>query len=134
MLDRSCTYYMAIGVSYDEFWNGDYTRLKYVLDAHKIKLELRNQELWLQGLYVYDAVSVAVSNALSDRGPKQKYIEKPIRITELNELEKEEEEKKTLESFKAQLMSLTGRLGRREQKRQEETEAKKVDEAKTHGS
>ena len=134
MLDKSCAYYMAIGVPYDDFWNGDYTRLKFELEAHKIRLEEKNQELWLQGLYVYDAVSVAVNNALSGKGhQKQKYIEKPIRITEMTEAEKEEEQKKTLESFKASLMSLTGRLERREQKRQEEMKVKKV-EAMTNGS
>ena len=126
MLDKSCAYYMAIGVPYDEFWNGDFTRLKFELEAHKIRLEETNQELWLQGLYVYDAVSVAVSNALSWKGhQKQKYMEKPLRITELSEAEKEAEQKKTLDSFKAQLTALTGRLERREKRRQEEMKVDK---------
>ena len=122
MLDRSCAYYMAIGIPYDEFWNGDYTRLKFEVEAHKIRLEEKNQELWLQGLYVFDAVSAAVNNAMAGKGhQKQKYREKPIRITELSEEEKSAEKEKTLETFKAQLMTLTGRLERREKKRESES-------------
>lgn len=135
MLDRSCAYYMAIGVSFDEFWNGDYTRLKFYYDAYQLMLEERNREMWLQGFYVFDAVSVAISNAFRQRGQQpSKYMEKPIRLTEMSEIEKEQEAEKTLESFKTQLRSLTGRLERREQHRQEEAVMKEKVEAMIHGS
>ena len=46
-----------------------------------IKMELMNQEAWLQGLYVYDAVAVAVANVLGGKGTKkQKYLEQPIEL------------------------------------------------------
>lgn len=121
MLDRACSYYMAIGVSYDDFWNGDYTRLKYELEAYRLKQEERNHELWLQGYYVYEATSVALANAFREKGkPPAEYRKEPIRITPQTEEEKEEEAKKTLETFKANLIALTGRLERREQERMKE--------------
>ncbi len=135
MLDRSCAYYMAIGVPYDVFWNGDYTSLKFYYEAYNLMLEERNREMWLQGFYVFDAVSVALANAFKDKGkPPEKYMEEPLRITEMTELEKEQEQEKILEKFKNQLKALTGRLDRREKHRKEEAIMKEKVEAMIHGS
>jgi len=107
MLDRLCAYYMAIGVPCDEFWNGDYTRLKFYEEAHRIKTETMNQELWLQGLYFYEAVSIAINNAFRKKGEKASdYPKEPHRITPLSEEEKEEEKRKMVENFRAQLNAL----------------------------
>lgn len=111
MLDKLCPYYMMIGVSYDEFWNGDYTRLKYYEECHRLEIEKRNQELWLQGLYNYAALTTALANAFAKKGshPKE-YLDKPIRITPMNEDEKEQEKKKMVENFRSQLMTLDRRF------------------------
>ena len=45
---------------------------------HKNLCEKTNQELWLQGLYVHNAVAVAINNAFSKQ--KQKYINKPLQM------------------------------------------------------
>ena len=111
MLDKICPYYMMIGVPYDEFWNGDYTHLKYYEECHKLEIEKVNQELWLQGLYNYHALAVALSNAFAKKGaPQKQYLEKPIRITPLSEEEKEHEKEKIVEDFRAQLMALDSRF------------------------
>ena len=68
MLDKACIYYMAMGVSYDEFWHGDYTKLKYYREAYKLKAKMNNSEAWLQGMYFYDAVSTALNNAFLGKG------------------------------------------------------------------
>lgn len=62
--------------------------------------------MWLQGAYVYQAVSVVVSNALSKRGAKkQEYLKEPVRITPLTEEEKrikaERERQKIIAMFNA---------------------------------
>lgn len=134
MLDRVCAYYMAIGVSFDEFWNGDYTQLKYRIAANRLMLEERNREMWIQGMYVYDAVMTALYNVNRGKGhaPKE-YRQEPIRITEMSEEEKEAEAQKTLERFKASLTALTGRLERREKNRLKESEAKEKVEAMMRG-
>lgn len=108
-LDKLCTYYMALGVSADEFWNGDYTMLKFYVEKHKIAVEQKNEELWLQGVYVYEALCVALSNAFS-KNSHAKYPDKPHRLTDLSEEEKELENQKKVEEFRAQLMAIGRRF------------------------
>ena len=104
MLDKLCPYYMALGVTYDEFWNGDYTHLKYYIEKNKLENGKRNHELWLQGLYNYIAFTTALENAFSKKGSAPKrYIEKPLRITPLSE---EEKRKEMIDDFRSQLMAL----------------------------
>ena len=119
MLDKLCPYYMLIGVSYDEFWNGDYTHLKYHEERYKLEVERKNQELWLQGLYFYDALGTSLANAFAKKGstPK-KYPEKPYRITEKTEEEKQDEKKKMVDDFRAQLMALDRRFSQKHSKEQ----------------
>lgn len=119
MLDKICPYYMMIGVSYDEFWNGDYTHLKYYVERYNLEIERRNQELWLQGLYFYDALTTVISNALAKKGSGQKkYPEKPYRITEKTEEEKKEEKQKMVDDFRNQLMALDRRFTQKHSKEQ----------------
>ena len=107
-LEEICSYYMLCGVSYHDFWNGDYTQLKFYARAHKLAVEQKSQEMWLQGLYNYDAVSKAIHNNFRNRGEKsQDYMDKPIRITERNKLEKEEESKEILNKVTSQLNAMT---------------------------
>lgn len=109
-LDELCSYYMAIGVPYNEFWYGDYTKLKYYDEAHKKKIEQTNQELWMQGLYFYNALGVCLSNAFSKRNAKkQEYIKEPLRIFPKTEMEKEQEKEqerlKAIKNFELMRMS-----------------------------
>ena len=118
-LDKLCPYYMMIGVPYDEFWHGDYTHLKYYVEKHKLEIEKRNQELWLQGLYNYDALTTAISNALAkSAGQRKKYPEKPYRITEKTEEEKQAEKEKMVDDFRSQLMALDRRFTQKHSKEQ----------------
>lgn len=47
---------MSMGMSYDDYWNGDNEAPKWYLKAHKIAKERKDEELWLQGMYIYDAL------------------------------------------------------------------------------
>ena len=119
MLDKICPYYMMIGVPYDEFWNGDYTHLKYYVEKHKLDIERRNQELWLQGMYFYDALSTVISNAMAkSRSGHKNYPDKPYRITEQSEEEKKAEKEKMVDNFRSQLMALDRRFTQKHSKEQ----------------
>ena len=75
-------WYMAIGMSYDEFWNQDPFLAVYYREAHEFKRDEENQKLWLGGLYSFIAISTALSNIHLD-GKKHKvnqYLREPIRI------------------------------------------------------
>ena len=81
-LEKLCDYYMAMGVSFDEFWYGDYCRLKFYERAYFNRLKKRDYDMWLEGAYVYQAVSVALAKSFGgDRQaeyPKQPFgYEKP---------------------------------------------------------
>lgn len=60
--------------------------------------------MWLQGLYIYNAVGTVMANAFAKKGATPaKYIEEPIRLTPYTEQEKaeiaEKERRKTVEYF-----------------------------------
>lgn len=102
--DELCAFYMAMGVSCEEYWHGDPTRLKHYEKAHELKNEQRNQEMWLQGLYIHNAVGVVLKNAFAKKGETpEKYIQKPIRITPLTEREKQENAEKERQKIIANL-------------------------------
>lgn len=85
-------YYLFIGMSRDEYWNGPPYLTRVYREIHNMKIEARNQELWLQGLYNYEAFATVISNAFRKKGTSPvKYREKPIRITPLTEEEKRQE-------------------------------------------
>lgn len=84
---------MLCGMSYDEFWYGDPFRAVAYRAAHRLRIEQANQQLWLQGLYVHNAVAVAINNAFSKQ--KQKYIAEPIKLFEPTEAEKEAKAEET---------------------------------------
>lgn len=47
---------MSIGMSYDEFWNGDVALVGVYRKAQELRDKRKNQELWLQGMYIYEAL------------------------------------------------------------------------------
>ena len=116
-LDKLCVYYMALGVDANEFWNGDYTLLKYYVERHRIAVEQKNEELWLQGVYFYEALSVALAQCFSKHS-QAKYAEKPHRITPLSEEEQAIENQKMVDTFRENLMALGRRFEAKEKQPQ----------------
>ena len=65
----------------EEFWYGEPRLAKAYREAQKLRDEHLNQQLWLQGLYNYDALSVVISNAFGGKGAKKlKYMAEPIEL------------------------------------------------------
>lgn len=91
-----------MGMSYSQFWDEPPYLAVAFRRAYRLKRELDNENAWLQGIYFYDAVAVALQNAFSKRGAKkEKYLERPIDIFPLTEVEKklrEEEERKKMQA------------------------------------
>lgn len=79
----------------EQYWDGSPFLAKAYRKAHKLRIQQRNEELWMQGLYFYNALGVCLSNAFSKKGSQtQKYMEKPIDIFPKTEYEKELEAQK----------------------------------------
>lgn len=77
-------YYLAIGMSPEQYWDGDPTLAKYYRKADEIRFERLNQEKWLQGMYVYEAICNAspILHAFAKKGAKpHPYPDKPYPLT-----------------------------------------------------
>ena len=86
--------YLAMGMSYEQYWDGPPFLAVAYRKAYRLRREVENEQAWLQGLYVYDALSTCMANTFSKRGAKKhEYIEKPIDIFPLTEAEKKRREK-----------------------------------------
>ena len=96
--EELCGYYMSLGMSYHDYWDGDSTMTKYYREAEEYKVERRNSELWLQAAYVYEAMLDAspVLNPLTKRKKPFPFREEPIPVTEAERKKSEERKKKRM--------------------------------------
>ena len=107
---ESFPYYLSIGMTPEQYWDGDCTLVKYYRKAEEIRNERRNQELWLQGLYIYDAICDVspILHAFAKKGAKpHPYPSKPYAITKKQiKQEREEKERKLAEKGKRFMQAL----------------------------
>ena len=105
VFEENFPFYLAIGMSYAEYWEGDPRLAQYYRKAYHIKQEEINNNAWLQGLYVYDAVSTALHNALRGMGknksPIKDYAKQPYEIRNKAKTEKEKLKEIEIEQDKA---------------------------------
>lgn len=89
-------------MTHAQYWDGDPWLTAVYRQAHMKRMEMRSQEMWMQGLYNFHALSAALGNfgnALSGRRRAHKpheYLKEPIRITPLTEDEKKEKRKEAV--------------------------------------
>lgn len=84
VFNKHFPFYISIGMTYEDYWERDCTLVKAFREAHEMKKERMNEEMWLQGLYVYDSLLRVspILQAFAKGGTKpQPYIEKPYDIT-----------------------------------------------------
>ena len=85
--------YLALGMSAEEYWDGDPWWAKSYRDAEKLKAEKMNRELWLQGMYFYDALCKVspILHAFAKSGTKPSpYPEEPYALTRKEDKAREE--------------------------------------------
>ena len=86
-------------MSYDEYWEGDPKLTTYYRKAYLIKQEEMNNNAWLQGMYIYDAVSTALYNTMRGFGkskpPLKDYAKKPYELK--NKVKSEADKQKEIE-------------------------------------
>ena len=92
---------MSIGMSYDEFWNGDVQMVKAYRKANELRDKRNNQNMWMQGRYFYDALCAAspLYRFSMKKGmiKPEPYTSEPYPITEAELREREEREAKAME-------------------------------------
>lgn len=73
-------YYIALGMSEKQYWEGDCQLTKAFREADKIRRDRMNQQAWLQGMYFYDALSriSPLLHAFGKKGAKaEPYVKEP---------------------------------------------------------
>lgn len=87
----------------DQFWNGEPELVAAYYRADQLRQQRVSETEWLQGLYVFRAVSTALANAFSKPGTRpHRYMEEPIRLlplTEEEKLEKAEQERQRVVDY-----------------------------------
>lgn len=102
-------FYLSIGMTYEQFWEGQPSLVVFYRQADEINRRRRNQEMWLQGRYIYNAIGsfAEILPAFPKKGAKvQPYLEEPFPITLLEAQEREERKKKEkMERIKQRMIS-----------------------------
>jgi len=82
MFWESLPYYLAIGMTYEEFWNCDPRLYKVYRELYQTKKQQENERLWLQGMYTYQAILLCAPrlNSIKPKKP-EKYPKEPFDIT-----------------------------------------------------
>lgn len=92
---------MSIGMSYDEFWNQDVTLVGVYRKAQDLRDKRRNHELWLQGMYFYEALCDAspLFRTSFKKGTirPEPYVKEPYAITLEEVREREVREARRME-------------------------------------
>ncbi len=80
--EQQCPFYMSVGMTYDEFWEGAADRVIAYRKVYILRQKRNNADAWLQGQYIYDALSAVVPalRGLS-KEPVSPYLEEPYPFT-----------------------------------------------------
>lgn len=107
-------YYLSIGMDNDDYWYKDCTLTESYRKADELRRKRRNEELWLQGLYVYEAICdvAPILQAFAKKGTRATpYSAEPYAITEKDIAEKKKrDELIKYEQKKAKITAWAARI------------------------
>ncbi len=110
-------YYLSIGMTSEQYWDGDPSLAKYYRKSDEIRRERLNQELWLQGMYIYDALCdvAPVMQAFAKKGTKPNpYPDHPYALTDRDrEAERKLREKRDREKAKRYMEAKMAAINKR---------------------
>lgn len=98
LCEKLCPDYMAMGMTWDEYWYGDPWMAKAVRQAHELKRKETNFNLWLQGAYVYEAI-LNIAPVLRPFSKDTKPVPYPSEPYAFNKDEREEQDKRKQENL-----------------------------------
>ena len=78
-------------MTYEQFWYEDPWMVRAYAQAYLLKRKIANEEAWINGAYVYNALTAALATAFGKT--KVKYIAKPADFFPKTEAEVEEEKR-----------------------------------------
>lgn len=107
--EKHLPYFISVGMTYEQFYDGDVDLCKYYRKADELKKDRMNERLWLQGLYIYDAlIKVAPAFRAMGASKPENYPDEPYPLTEKERLRREERDtKKRFEQMMAKMTELS---------------------------
>lgn len=115
LFEKQCPVYLAMGMTSEEYWDGDNSLPRFYRESYKMKRQEQNQNLWLNGAYIYQAMMAIAPyvKAFSKTQPKP-YMDKPIPLTSEEEKERDHESVKA-EALKAAeyMISITAKASKK---------------------
>ena len=125
VFERACPHYMAMGMTYEQFWDGDISAHRAYREAKRIRLSEQNQMAWLQGLYVYEAIAdlAPVLKAFA-KGKPRPYANEPYDLFEDERKRREErEQRERYERIKAKIAAFAARKKQQESEKKSEVDS-----------
>lgn len=98
---------MSYGMTLEQYWDGDPTDAVYFRKLNEMQQDRMNERLWLQGMYIYDAI-LRLAPALQAMGGSkpEPYPEKPYQIRPQTKEEQKDTEKQQMLNMQAYLERL----------------------------
>lgn len=81
---------IAMGISYEEFWKLNLRSFNVIAKGYNLRKKEQDAMMWLQGGYIFDAVSLAVGNAFRKKGQRPKEYFKVLKEPFLSQSIKDE--------------------------------------------
>lgn len=95
VFEKACPQYMAMGMSYDQYWYGDVSAHRMYREAQRERILQENRMLWLQGMYIYEALlDVARYNKAFSKAKPAPYRSEPYDLFEEERKKREERERR----------------------------------------
>ena len=109
-------------MTYEQFWYQDPHLVRAYAKAEEMRIKRKNEELYLQGRYEYEAIGAfaEILPAFPKKGAKiHPYLEEPYPLTEAELLAREEQKnKEKMEAIKQRMfamsMQINAKMGEKE--------------------
>lgn len=106
IFERDCSYYLSIGMTWEQYWDGDVWMVKAFREADKLRMERMNGRSHLMGMYVYEALCDVspLLHAFAKKGTKPlPYPDAPYEIFPKKESRQEQKDREEAERLQAKL-------------------------------
>ena len=76
-------------MTYEQFWYGDPWMVRAYAQAYLARRKIENENAWIQGAYIANAVTVAIANTFGKK--KNDYLKQPLELFPKTEAEEQAE-------------------------------------------
>lgn len=135
VFEDALPYYLKMGMTFEQYWDGDVSAHRAYRKAEKLRQRERNQHAWLQGLYIYEAIA-DLSPALKafSKGRAKPYRNAPFDFDEQERKEREErEERRRYERMKEKIAAFATAYNKKRKETEAEPETETTPERKEEG-